>query len=302
MKKQPSSLTRQPLVSVVMPVYNAGDFLVDAIESILNQTYKNFEFIIVDDASTDTSWKILKSYARANKKIKLLRNATNKGVSITTKRAISYAKGDFIARMDADDISLPQRLEKQVEYLLKHKKTVAIGSQCLLINKNGNIIGEKKFPQRFEDIYKYIYRFVPVQQPTLMIARKRLPSDFVYYVDGMNTAEEIELFFKLFQYGKVENLPHYLFLYRLHSKNTSLINVKRTFALTLIARIKALFLYGYKPRFLDILITIVQTCMVLILPQKVILFCYKTTRKLSTYTQLALFSFRKASIDKAISV
>src|SRR3989344_7971206 len=168
MTRKKSMNKKLPLVSIVMPVYNAGDFLVEAVKSILNQTYKNFEFIIVDDASTDSSYSILKQYARKDKRIKLFNNTKNKGISISVKLAISKAKGEFIARMDADDISFPQRLEKQVEYLQKHLQTVAIGTQCLLIDKNGEIIGEKKFPQEFKDIYKYIYQFVPVQQPTLM--------------------------------------------------------------------------------------------------------------------------------------
>ncbi len=293
---------RQPLISVVMPVYNAGDFLVDAIESILNQTYKNFEFVIVDDASTDNSLNILKKYARKTKKIRLFKNISNQGVSITVKRAIKEARGTFLARMDADDIALPQRLEKQIDYLLKHKKTVAIGGQCLVINKEGEIIGEKKFPESFTEIYRYIYRFIPLQQPTLMIARKRLPSDFVYYVDGMNTAEEIELFFKLFKYGKVENLPHYLLFYRIHEKNTSLIDVKQTFLLTLVARLKGVFIYGYKPGFLGVLITLFQTITVLLLSRKMIIIVYKMTKKLSTYKQSAIFSFNRASVEPTISI
>jgi glycosyltransferase involved in cell wall biosynthesis len=183
-----------------MPVYNAGEFLVDAIESILQQTYPNFEFVIVDDASTDDSYRILQSYAKRYPKIiRLYRSRTNDGVSIAVKKAINHAKGSFLARMDADDISTPDRLSKQVSYLLRHPKTVALGGQCLIIDKDGTFIGKKTFPRQFAQIKKYIFQFVPVQQPTMMIAKDRLPKTFEYYVDGMNTAEEVELFFKLFQ-------------------------------------------------------------------------------------------------------
>lgn len=274
----------QPLVSVVMPVFNAEKYLREAIESILNQTYKNIEFIIVDDASTDNSWKIIKSYSGKTKVIKTIRNYTNLGISMSVKKAISDAKGDFIARMDADDISNPKRIEKQVEYLLSKKGVVAVGTQCYIINANGEIIGEKQFPTSFEEIKKYIFEFIPVQQPSIMIAKKRLPSNFEYYKDGLNTAEEVELLFKLFTQGKVENLPETLLKYRLHGTNTSLKDIRKTFILTLISRLKALAVYGYKPTLKGVFITFVQSIAIFIIPQKYLFPLYRFTRN---------FSFRK---------
>lgn len=271
----------QPLVSIVMPVYNAGAFLVEALNSIVNQTYANFKFIIVDDASTDKSLTILRRYAQKHKNIKLLNNKKRLGVSETVKRAILNAKGKFLARMDADDVSFPGRIEKQINYLLAHKDTVAVGGQCLIIDSESHITGEKIFPTKFQDIYKYIFRFVPLQQPTLMVAANRLPKNFEYYRDGMNTAEEVELLFKLFQYGKVENLEDPLLLYRIHKGNTSLLNLRETFLLTLIARVRAIYKYGYKPNFIGILVTLAQSVVILLLPRRVSLFLYKILRKLN---------------------
>lgn len=265
---------KQPLISIVMPVYNTGDFLVEAIESILKQTYKNFEFIIIDDASTDNSWQILKKFKKKDEKIKIYKLKENVGVSKAVKFAIEKAKGKFLTRMDADDIAHPQRLEKELNYLLKNPQTVAVGTQCYLIDKNGKKIGKKSFPTKFEDIYKYIFTFIPVQQPTLMINKTKLPKDFEYYYDGMNTAEEVELLFKLFQYGKVENLNEFLHYYRLHNNNTSLKNLKKTFLLTLLSRIKAVFKYEYKPTILGITSTILETLIILLLPSRVILKIY----------------------------
>jgi glycosyltransferase involved in cell wall biosynthesis len=270
----------QPLISVVMPVYNAGDFLVEAIESIRNQTYKNFEFIIVDDASIDNSWKILKRFIKKDERIRIFKLEENVGVSQTVKFAIEKTKGSFLARMDADDIAHPKRLEKEVNYLLKNSQTVAVGTQCQLINKDGKTIGKKVFPTKFEDIYKYIFTFIPVQQPTLMINKTKLPKDFEYYYDSMDTAEEVELLFKLFQYGHVENLKERLHSYRLHDKNTSLRNLKKTFFLTLVSRIKAIFKYEYKPTILGIISTIIQSLIILLLPSKIILKIYWMLREL----------------------
>ena len=280
-----------------MPVYNAGKYVSLAINSILSQSYRNIEFIIVDDGSTDNSYQIAKEYAKRDKRIKLFRNKKNSGISITAKRAMSHATGSFIARMDADDIAIPERLAKQVYYLKNHPKTVAIGGQCLLIDKNGTIIGQKNFPTDFESIYKYIFRFVPLQQPTLMINRNLLPEDFEFYRDGMNTAEEIELIFKLFMYGKVENLDDVLLMYRVHNGNTSFKDIKKTFFLTIISRIQAIFDYGYKPDFVGVMITIIQAIMVLTLSKKMIFYLYTITRKTNLYHKISLLPVQKFSLS-----
>lgn len=278
MKKQMNKQT--PLVSIVMPVYNAGQFLRQSIESILAQTYQNFEFIIVNDASTDNSLALLKEYAKRDKRITVLSNKKNLGVSMTVKRAIKRAKGVYLARMDADDVSHPERLEKQVHYLESHPKTVAVGAQCVVIDKDGNEIGEKRFPLTHDEIYRYISVLIPLQQPSLMIARQRLPKDFEYYVDGMNTAEEVELIFKLFLYGKVENLPDTLLRYRLHGRNTSLADIKKTFLLTLLSRLKAVIVYGYRPPLYGMLATLAQTAIVLLLPPSATLWIYARMKRM----------------------
>lgn len=278
--KKITKKNNQPLISVIMPVYNAGDFLVEAIESILNQTYQNFEFIIIDDNSSDDSWQILKKYKKIDQRVKIYKNKNHLGVSNTMKKAIKKAKGTFLARMDADDVSSPQRLEKQLIFLIKNPKNVACGTQCYIVNKNSKIIGEKKFPISFEEIYKYIFIFAPLQQPTLMINRKLLPKDFTYYQDGMNTAEEIELIFKLFQFGKITNLKEKLLYYRLHDKNTSLVDPKKTFLLTLYSRIKAVLFYHYRPTIKGLIYNIIQTFAILFLPKKFIVDLYQIVRKL----------------------
>ena len=296
MKKNllPNKATDAPLVSVVMPVFNAAPYIKDCVESILNQTHFNLEFIIIDDASTDATPLILAAYAKKDRRIKLFTNESQRGISITVKLAINKAKGDYIARMDADDISLPERLTKQVAYLEKNKKTVALGTQCLLIDKKNNITGTKVFPTKHEDIYKYVFHFVPLQQPTIMIARHRLPANFEFYQDGMNTAEEVELFFKLFQFGKIENLNEFLFKYRIHGENTSLKNIRRTFILTLISRLKATIKYNYRPPISGIAMTIAQAMIVLILPQRITFFIYKLSRSMFSINPSSLFSGKVA--------
>ena len=209
-----------------------------------------------------------------------MQNCHNHQVGNAIAKAMTKAKGDFIARMDADDISLPTRLEKQVAYLQKHPKTVAVGSQCLLIDQNNSIIGEKKFPTKFKDIYNYIYSFCPVQHPTLLINRRKLPKNFHMYNPSIPVAEDMELLFRLFRFGKVENLSDFLFMYRIHGKNHSLMHLKKSFLLTLLARLQGVFSYGYRPTPKGVLVTIVQTITILVLPEAVSLQLYKFVKRI----------------------
>lgn len=253
-----------------MPVYNGSCFVEKAIESILNQTYERFEFIIIDDASTDSTWGILERFARRDKRVRLLQNDRRVGISESMKKAIRKARGSFLARMDADDIAYTRRLKKQVAYLTRHPETVAVGGQCAVVNEKGTIIGRKTFPTQYQDVYRYIFRLVPLQQPTLMINRRRLPKTFSFYVDGQDTAEELELLFKLFRYGKVENLSDTVLKYRLHEHNTSLQSIKKTFRQTVQSRFKAVTRHGYQPSLAGVAVTLLEALLVSILPEAIL--------------------------------
>lgn len=267
-----------------MPVYNAADYLKISMDSVLTQSFKDFEFIIVDDASTDDSYTILKKYQKKDKRIKLFRNKTNLRQGATVTFALGKAKGDFVARMDADDIAMPGRFKKQLSYLLENPKTVAVGGQCILIDGKGKKIGLKNFPTNFEDVYKYILEFCPAQQPSMMFAIKRLPRDFSFYDHGMSPVEDVELLFKLFKYGKVENMPDYLLTYRIHGENSSLKNLKRSFFLTFISRMRGILFHEYKPNPKGLVITFAQFAIVMILPEKLTYSLYKTIRQIKNKT------------------
>jgi hypothetical protein len=191
------------------------------------------------------------------------------------------ARGDFIARMDADDVALPTRLEQRLKYLLSHTDTVAVGGQCILINKKGRVIGDKVFPIGFSEIYKYSFTFCPAQQPALMFARLRLPKFFNLYDHGMTPVEDMELLFKLYKYGKVENLKEYVLMYRIHDTNSSLRSFKKSFFLTLLSRIRGVLLHGYRPTLSGLFFTIVQASVVFLLPQRLTYLLYRMTRKIS---------------------
>jgi len=119
-------------------------------------------------------------------------------------------------------------------------------------------------------VYRYIFRLVPLQQPTLMVNRRRLPKIFSFYVDGQDTAEELELLFKLFRYGRVENLPDTVLKYRLHGHNTSLQSIKKTFRQTVQSRFRGVTCHGYQPRLAGVGVTLLEAILVFTLPEPIL--------------------------------
>ena len=122
-------MSQDILISVIMAVYNGCDTLSEAIQSILNQTYQNIELIICDDASTDDTWELLQTWSRKDCRIRLLRNPKNEGAAIARNRCIEQARGGYIAIMDADDRSMPRRLELQLAFLEQNREISFVGSR-----------------------------------------------------------------------------------------------------------------------------------------------------------------------------
>ena len=234
-----------PLVSVVIPVYNAGKYLRAALNSILQQTYKNLEIICVDDGSTDNSLKILKEFQKYDPRIQVYKNNKNRGIGYTANLLNKLAKGNYLARMDADDISLLDRIEKQVKFLENNPDTVAVGGQCVTIDENNFISGFKVFPLKHKDIYKMIFTAVPIQQPTMMINRKLLPKNYQWYNNHLSPIDDLDFYFRLFSFGKLANLPDFILKYREYLQSSSLKDPKRSFNLTFKVRKNAVKEYGY---------------------------------------------------------
>src|SRR5258705_299739 len=156
------------LVTVLMQVYNSERFLSEAIDSILNQTFTDFEFLIIDDGSTDNSLKIIKSYSDA--RIRLVQNEKNLGITATLNKGIVLARADLISRMDADDISYPERLQKQYEYLKDHP-------DCALLSTQARVIAEDKQVEYIDDtnsdFFYYNLTFSsPIFHPSVMYRKK----------------------------------------------------------------------------------------------------------------------------------
>lgn len=287
--------TKNPLVTIYMPVFNASPYLNQSIDSILTQTYSNFEFIIIDDASTDNSWKIIKSYAKKDKRIIAIKNYINLGVSLTSNIAISRAKGKLLARMDADDISFSDRIEKQVQFLTKNPKVVAIGGQCIVIDEFDNIIGNKNFPTQSKQLKDMIFWAIPMQQPSMMVNLSKLPKKFVWYAPNKSSAEEVDLMFRFMLHGQIANLEDNLLFYRHLNTSLSHKNPKSTFNLTIKSRFAALNL-GFKPSLKAIILNLMQIIAVTLIPNHLINEIWSQLRGIKKPNGLTVGTFAKAQV------
>lgn len=235
--------TGAPLISVVMPVYNGQKYLAEAIESVLNQTFSDFEFILVNDGSFDNTEQIIKEYAEKDKRIVYIKNEKKLGQSEARNRAIKQAIGTFIALADSDDVSLPNRFMEQVAYVEKHKDVDVLGTAfCLFYEGN---VGQCKVVLAYAyDVYN---GKPPVHNPTCLI-RKKTFLDFGYYDQNYDNAEDVELWFRWFsQSVKFKNLPKALYNKRIHVRSVSISKIRHQTYLLL--SINLITLIRYRIRF-----------------------------------------------------
>ena len=217
-----SSTTASPEVSVIMAVYNAFPYLEESIDSILKQSFSNFEFIIIDDGSNDGSSEILESYALIDNRIRLIKQEENRGLVNALNKGIGIAKGKYIARMDADDISYNYRLAKQVTYIKKNKSVVLLSGSFDYISTKGNIIKRKKvITSHGELLSSLIYKGNQFCHPCAMMKRKAVVDLGGYRAFENNFAEDYDLWLRLSEVGQVANIATPLLAYRVHNNQIS---------------------------------------------------------------------------------
>ncbi len=203
----------KPKVSVIMSVYNGEEFLKDSILSVLNQIYKDFEFVIIDDASTDNSLEILKNFQKNDSRIKIINNKENLGLTKSLNKAILISSGEYIARLDAGDISLPERIEKQVAFLDNNKDVGLVGSWMYIINTKGETIDEIKYPTNNKEIKEDLIKYNPLVHSSIMF-RRSVAHRVNFYDENYKYAQDYNFYFKLSPYTKFANLPMSLVKYR----------------------------------------------------------------------------------------
>ncbi len=209
-----------PIVSVLLPVYNAKKYVAPAIDSILAQTFTDFELIIIDDGSTDGSPAILQTYAARDNRIRLI-SRENRGLIATLNEMLDLAKGTFLARMDADDISLPERLAHQVEFLQQHPDVVCVGGDYEIIDPAGRLVSRATMPEDNAEIQRRILSgSTIINHPCAMIRRDAL-RQIGGYDNTMVTVEDLDMLLRIGEIGNLANLREFVLQYRFHPNSVS---------------------------------------------------------------------------------
>ena len=210
-----------PVISVLMSVYNGEKYLSEAIESILHQTFADFEFIIIDDASTDRSLGIIQTYAAIDNRIIMVVNKDNLGLTRSLNKGLHLARGEYIARMDADDISFPERFEKQLAYLCKNQDVWVLGGQIQRINASGEPITPSWVYKQKHYLWTALIKIPGIAHPTAMMRKDKImaiggyPEEFKY-------SQDQALWSKLFDYGfPIRTIPDIVLKYRTYAENVS---------------------------------------------------------------------------------
>ncbi len=206
-----------PDISVLMSVYNSEEYLAESIKSILNQTFKNFEFLIIDDGSTDKSLEIISSYN--DKRIVLIKNKNNLGLAASLNKGMKLAKGKYIARMDADDIALPTRLDKQFSFMENNRDIDISGSYVQFFGNDRDTI--VKYPLENEDIKARLIFNCAFAHPVVILRKNSFLDKNLFYDKAVKHAEDYELWSRVAQSCRMANIPEVLLRYRLHKDQVS---------------------------------------------------------------------------------
>lgn len=265
------------LVSIVMSVYNTEKYVHRAIGSILNQTLKNFEFIIVNDASRDKTSTIVRGYAKKDKRIRLINNDRHLRIAHSLNIGVSYAKADLIARMDADDISHPERLEAQYIFLKANPEVAIVGTNISIADENEREIWERKYPNQSEDIKKIMFRYAPFAHPTVMF-RKKVFKELGGYDPQMIPCEDIDFWFKIGAKYDFGNIPKALLKYTLSDLSGSHYNLRNTELIGFKIKINAIKKYGYRPGIYDLVYNLLQFISLWFMPSSTRIKLYNTLR------------------------
>jgi glycosyltransferase involved in cell wall biosynthesis len=199
-------MKNKPKISVIMAIYNGERYLDESIRSILSQTFKDFEFIVINDASTDHSFEIIKKFAKNDKRIKFLNNKENIGLTQSLNKGIKHAEGKYIARQDADDISLPDRLKKQFDFLEKNKNIILCGTNAVFIDENGYNLSQSNVPIHSIKIKRKLKKGNCLIHSSIIFRNKN-----IYYREKFKYSQDYDLYLNILTMGcEIENLNEIL--------------------------------------------------------------------------------------------
>lgn len=238
-----------PTVTVITAAYNAASFIRESIESILHQTFTQFEYIIIDNASIDQTWAVIQSFRGKDPRIVAIRNETNLGIAGNRNKALTFAKGEFIVWQDADDISLPTRIERQLRYMRERPDVGIVGGFLQVFNKHGDQ-GIRRYFEHDHDLRKRIFMYSPVAQPAAMIRRECFSRVGVYDTK-LGPADDIEMSFRIGSKYKFANLQEIVLRYRVHTNSATFTSLKNMELGTITARKKYSHSAAYRMTWFD---------------------------------------------------
>lgn len=214
-------MKKNPAISVVVGVYNGQRYIAQAVESILSQSFEDFEFIIVDDGSTDRTLSILRGYEKKDGRLKVVA-CPHRGIVDAANTGLEHSQAELIARADADDISLPERLEKQFRYMREHSDVVALGTQLQFTDPYGMELFVTELPLDHEGIERQLLegRGGTMPQPAVMMRRAQAMA-VGGYRKQYEWLEDLDLFLRMAEVGRLRNLPEALVRYRVHPRSTN---------------------------------------------------------------------------------
>ena len=214
-----------PILSVLMPVFNSELFVAEAIESILNQTFKGFELLILDDCSTDKSLEIIKNYESKDSRIKVYQNEKNLGVVASRNKLINLSKGKYIALLDSDDVAIETRLEKQINFLEANPEIGMVGAYPVIIDENSKKTGKWWFETDPQKLKIELFFHSPFLSSSIVIRKSALPQNC--YDSRFPVAEDFDLYSKISENSDIANIPEFLVKYRINSKGLSKSNTEK---------------------------------------------------------------------------
>jgi glycosyltransferase involved in cell wall biosynthesis len=243
-----NSPSQTPQVSVLMPVHNGMQYVREAIDSILGQTYTDFEFVIVDDGSTDDTPSILAEYAGQDSRIKILTNQQNLGIVASLNKGLDACRGEYIVRMDGDDIATPDRLSKQISRLQDDPDIAVLGGAVTYIDHDGRGLGLVRQCR----LQASLLSGNPLLHPAVVIRRNILDRHFLRYREEYRYAEDYFLWLEVSRVGKLDALEEIVLNYRLHDNTTRSTRLKGVLRATLKAKRDAVMRLGFRPRITDV--------------------------------------------------
>jgi len=263
-------------ISVLTPAYNAEKYIREAIESILNQTFVDFELIIIDDCSTDKTWEIIQKYKEKDKRIIAIKNEKNLGIAGNRNRLKKLAKGKYVVWQDADDISMPDRLKHQYEFMEANEQVGICGGWLEFFNDKGQS-SVRKYKETDVDLRKNIFRFSPVAQPGAII-RKSVLDEMGDYDLNYPPAEDLDMSFRIGRKYKFANLQEVVIKYRENDNSATFTRLKTTELKTISIRLKYAGGKFYRMTVGDHFYSIAQYISVFLIPTKFKIFLFNVLR------------------------